>query len=53
MRLINGLIFGAGFGLITAGATGLADDHIMSLFTVGALLMATELARAMMKHKHH
>lgn len=53
MRLSNGLIFGAGFGLITAGATGLADDHIMSLYTVGILLIAVELARAIMQHQHH
>lgn len=47
MRLIYGLIFGTGLGLLTAGATGLAEDHTLSLYIIGALLISAEISRAL------
>jgi len=49
MRLMNGVVFGAGLGLITAGAGGFANGHALGVYTAGALLVSTEIIRLFSK----
>jgi|GEM_PF-2184346 len=50
MRLINGLVFGTGLGLVTAGAGGFANGYTSSVYAAGALLISAALARLFIKH---
>jgi len=45
MRLLNGFIFGAGSGLITAGTLNLTNGYTTGLYTLGAVLILVEAAR--------
>ncbi|VAW06145.1 hypothetical protein MNBD_ALPHA01-1652 [hydrothermal vent metagenome] len=45
MRLLNGLTFGVGAGLVTTGLSDMADGYNISLLAIGSLLMTTELIR--------
>ncbi|NOZ66593.1 MAG: hypothetical protein GXP00_08905 [Alphaproteobacteria bacterium] len=51
MRLFKGMTFGAGMGLITAGASGVANGYSISLITVGVILVLAETGRAAHKRK--
>ena len=51
MRLLHGLIFGAGLGLITAAAGGMAGEHTFILYLGGAALLATEAVRVLPRRK--
>jgi len=43
MKLINGVIFGVGLGLIIAGLVGIADEYKPVLYAIGGLLVTIEL----------
>ncbi len=49
MKLMNGVIFGAGLGLIMAGLAlntgGTAHDYKLVLYAVGSLLVTIEMTR--------
>lgn len=45
MRLFNGLVFGAGTGLISTGITGMANGHVITVYILGALLILTAISR--------
>lgn len=45
MRLVNGLVFGSGMGLLTIGGLGLGNDHTTAIISIGTLLILTEAAR--------
>lgn len=45
MRLVNGIIFGSGMGLLTIGALELGNDHTTTIISIGTLLILTEAAR--------
>ncbi len=50
MKILNGIFFGAGLGLITMAIGGMADGYTSSAYIVGAILiMATTLALMLMK----
>ncbi|NOZ42637.1 MAG: hypothetical protein GXP02_05660 [Alphaproteobacteria bacterium] len=44
IRLVNGLIFGLGLGLITTAADGLAGGHNISVYVLGTALLFTSVA---------
>ncbi len=49
MKLMNGVIFGAGLGLIMAGLAlntgGITHDYKLVLYAVGSLLVTIEMTR--------
>lgn len=49
MKLLNGMTFGAGIGLITAGLWGIANGYSYSLTVVGIILVAAETCRHLFK----
>jgi len=51
MKLFKGMTFGAGMGLVTAGASGIANGHSLSLITIGIILVLAETGRAAHKRK--
>ncbi|WP_165776997.1 hypothetical protein [Paremcibacter congregatus] len=51
MRLINGLIFGAGLGLITASASGLAQQYAIPVFMAGAIVILGDIALMLSQKK--
>lgn len=51
MKLFKGVTFGAGMGLITAGASGIANGYSISLITIGVILVLAEAGSAAYKRK--
>ena len=52
MRLINGLVFGSGMGLLTIGAFGLGNEHTAAIVTLGSLLILIEAVRILAHARH-
>ena len=48
MKIINGLIFGAGLGLLTAAASGIADQYALALVVLGGLFITAEITRILL-----
>lgn len=53
MRLLNGLIFGTGLGLITAAAGNIAEGYTILLYLGGAALLTIEIVRFLPRTKNY
>jgi len=44
MRLLNGMIFGAGLGLVTVGFGAVSGDYNIALYALGTMLASGSAA---------
>lgn len=45
MRLLNGVVFGIGIGLVTTGILEMANEHSTMAYALGAMLILAETGR--------
>lgn len=53
MTLLNGMIFGAGTGLVTAGLGGMAQEYSGAVTTAGVLLILVGISIMLIKSRAH